>query len=390
MQPLSGVRVVELAALGPVPWCGMLLAGLGAQVVRIERPAPQGLPLPPASRFEFTDRGCHRLALDLKSAAGVAAALRLVRHADALMEGMRPGVAERLGLGPKACHRVNPALVYGRMTGWGQHGPLAQRAGHDINYLALSGALHAIGARDGPPALPLNLVADLGGGGAFLAIGLLAALLQARRSGAGSVLDVAMVDGVANLMAMPYGRLAAGRWRDERGSNLLDGGTPWYDVYETADGRYMAVGAIEPAFYEAFVRGLGLDPAALPDRADRACWPELRRRFAAAFGQAGRDEWQRRFEGVDACVTPVLSMTEAPHHPHHRARGTFVEWGGVLQPAPAPRCTSAHATAEATGLRTADFGGLDSLLRAWGMPADEIDALRGSAAAASADGPGPA
>ncbi|GMV46081.1 MAG: CoA transferase [Pseudomonadota bacterium] len=382
MQPLSGVRVVELAALGPVPWCGMLLAGLGAQVIRIERPSPPGAAR--AAHFEFTDRGCHRVALDLKSAQGLALALRLVERADALMEGMRPGVAERLGLGPRACHAINPKLVYARMTGWGQHGPLAQRAGHDINYLALSGALHAIGARDGPPAVPLNLVADLGGGGAFLAIGLLAALLDARGSGAGSVLDVAMVDGVANLMALPYARLAAGLWRDERGSNLLDGGTPWYGVYETADAGYMAVGAIEPAFYEAFVRGLGLDPAALPDRADRAGWPELRRRFAAAFRQAGRDEWQRRFEDVDACVTPVLSMTQAPQHAHHRARRTFVARDGALEPAPAPRCARPGARVEAALPPVPSRADSRALLRAWGLSAAETEVLLGCAAAGRA------
>lgn len=389
MRPLSGVRIVELAALGPVPWCGMVLAGLGADVIRIERLPPSGTPLPPKGVHEFTDRGCRRLAVDLKSAAGAAVVLRLLARADALMEGMRPGAAERLGLGPAACQEVNPRLVYARMTGWGQEGPLALRAGHDINYLALSGALHAIGPRDGPPAIPLNLVADYGGGGAFLAVGLLAALLQARAGGRGGVLDVAMVDGVANLMAMPHGRLAAGRWRDERGSNLLDGGTPWYGVYETADDRHVAVGAIEPAFYEAFVRGLGLDPATLPDRLDPTRWPELRTRFAAAFRQASRDEWQRRFEQTDACVTPVLSMSEAPRHPHHRARGTFVEDNGVAQPAPAPRFHGFEQAKRPAAMDAMDApstaadhhsGGSRQALHDWGFADREVDEILGSAA----------
>jgi alpha-methylacyl-CoA racemase len=331
------VRVVELASLGPVPWCGMVLAGLGADVVRVERPGAAAARQPELEKFELTDRGIRRVEADLKTEQGRAAVLELVAGAEVLMEGMRPGVAERLSLGPQQALQANPALVYGRMTGWGQDGPLAQRAGHDINYIALTGALHAIGSAGGPPVPPLNLLGDYGGGGAFLAIGLLSALLEARRSGVGTVVDVAMIDGVASLMALQWGRLAAGQWQEERGANLLDGGVPWYGVYETADGRYVAVGALEPAFYEQFLHGLGLDPASLPDRANRDRWPELRAHFAAALRERTRDEWQTRFEGTDACVTPVLTMSEAARHPHLVQRRTLVELGGVVQPAPAPR-----------------------------------------------------
>jgi len=374
VRPLAGVRIVELASLGPVPWCGMLLADMGADVIRVDRLGADAGRKTEHDRFEVTDRGVRKLRADLKSAGGVAAVLDLVGRADALIEGMRPGVAERLGLGPRDCHARNPRLVYGRMTGWGQDGPLAPRAGHDINYIALSGALHAIGPADGPPVPPLNLVGDYGGGGAFLAMGLLAALLDARATGTGRVVDAAMVDGVANLMALQYGRFAAGLWRDARQSNIIDGGTPWYAVYEAADGRHVAVGAIEPAFYEQFVRGLGLDPASLPDRRDRARWPELRERFAAAFRTRTRDDWAAVFEPLDACVSPVLSLAEAPRHPHNAERGTFVEVEGVVQPAPAPRFRPAggDAPAAATPARERTT---EAALADWGFAPADADAL---------------
>jgi alpha-methylacyl-CoA racemase len=339
VKVLAGVRVLELAAIGPVPWCGMLLADMGADVLRIDRP---GAPPDPAPM----KRGRRSLALDLKQPQDAADARALVARADVLIEGMRPGALERLGLGPDVCHALNPKLVIARMTGWGQTGPLADRAGHDINYIALTGALHAIG-RD-TPVPPLNLVGDYGGGGAFLAIGLLAALLHARATGEGRVVDVAMVDGAATLMALPYERLGSGQWADERAANILDGGAPWYDVYRASDGGWMAVGAIEAQFYAAFLAGLELDARSVPDRGARENWPALRALFAACFAQRTRDEWAARFEGSDACVTPVLSMKEAPLHPHNAARQTFTEWNGHPVPAPAPRFGRASAAAPAT------------------------------------------
>lgn len=372
MRPLSGIRIVEIAAMGPVPWCGMVLAGMGAEVIRIDRAEAGTSRARRAPKFEVTDRGRRSIAVDLKSPHGVKAVLTLVSRADAVMEGMRPGVVERLGIGPRECLRANPGIVFGRMTGWGQDGPLALRAGHDINYIALSGALHAIGAKGGPPFPPLNLVGDYGGGGAFLAAGLLAALLKAKTTKQGQVVDVAMIDGVANLMALPFGRFAAGEWRDTRGENLLDGGMPWYAVYETADGRYVAVGAIEEPFYQAFVQGLGIDASSLPDRSDRERWPALRSCFAQAFRTRSRDDWERVFESKDACVTPVLSLSEVPHHPHHRARGTFVEIDGVVQPAAAPRFPDTDGSASAAQPRD---GSLRAVLDRWGCSAAEIETI---------------
>jgi alpha-methylacyl-CoA racemase len=320
--------VLELAAIGPVPWCGMLLADMGADVVRIDHPGTAVEQAP-------TGRGRISVALDLKSAKGLQDARALVAGADVLMEGMRPGAAERLGLGPDACLAIRPALVFARMTGWGQQGPLAPRAGHDINYIALTGALHAIGRER--PVPPLNLVGDYGGGGAFLAIGLLAALLDARATGRGRVVDAAMVDGASSLMALMYERLASSRWLDERGANNLDGGAPWYDVYDTSDGRFVAVGSIEPQFYAQLLEGLGLSASDVPDRAQRENWPAIRELFAERFRSRSRDEWAALFEPTDACVTPVLSMREAPQHAHNRARSTFTSWNGAVIPGAAPR-----------------------------------------------------
>jgi alpha-methylacyl-CoA racemase len=327
---LAGLKVLEFAAIGPVPWCGMLLADLGARVVQVGRPDQRAQ----RDTLGAVNRGRQVVMLDLKSEEGVASALRLVEQADVLIEGLRPGVMERLGLGPDVCRSRNPRLVYGRMTGWGQTGPRAQQAGHDINYIALSGALHAIGPAE-RPVPPLNLVGDFGGGAALLAVGLLSALWKARATGQGSVVDAAMVDGSALLMATIFSRLQMGQWQDRRASNPLDGGVPWYDTYATQDGRFMAVGALEPAFYEALLQGLGL-AGQVPDRADPAHWPALRQRFAEVFATRTREQWTAHFAPLDACVSPVLSMTEALTDPHLQARGSFAPWQGGQVPAAAP------------------------------------------------------
>ncbi|MUN36405.1 CaiB/BaiF CoA transferase family protein [Actinomadura litoris] len=333
--PLSGVRVVELAGIGPAPFAAMLLADLGADVVRIDRVSAVGDAA--TGGTDFTNRGKRSVAVDLKSERGRDVVLRLAERSDVLLEGFRPGVTERLGIGPEDCLDRNPALVYGRMTGWGQEGPLARSAGHDIGYIAITGALHAIGRAGGPPQVPLNLLGDFAGGSMYLVTGVLAALLEARTSGRGQVVDAAIVDGTAHLSTFTHSFLAAGLWEDRRGVNLLDTGAPWYDVYETADGRHMAVGALEPRFYAEFVRGLGLDPEDLPSRDDRAGWPDLRDRFAAAFRTRTRDEWAAIFLPGDGCVAPVLSMEEAKAHPYNASREVFPEIAGHRQPAPAPR-----------------------------------------------------
>ncbi|GAA4213829.1 CaiB/BaiF CoA transferase family protein [Actinocatenispora rupis] len=333
--PLDGIRVVELAGIGPAPFATMLLADLGADVVRVDRPGGRSTPVDAGHRI--LGRGRRSLAVDLKHPDGVAVVLRLVGTADALVEGYRPGVAERLGVGPEPCLAANPRLVYARMTGWGQDGPLAQRAGHDIDYIALAGALSLVGRRGEAPTVPLNLIGDFGGGGMLMAVGVLAALLGARTTGRGQVVDAAMVDGTATLLSMLLGLRAAGMW-GERGGNLLDGGAPFYDAYRCADGGYVAVGALEDPFYRELLAGLGLaDDATLPPRDDPAQWPALRERLAAAFATRTRDEWADRFAGTDACVAPVLDPDEAADHPHLAARGTYRRDGGLLQPAPAPR-----------------------------------------------------
>jgi alpha-methylacyl-CoA racemase len=335
--PLAGIRVVELEGIGPAPMCAMLLADMGATVLRIERPGGSGLGLERPRELDLLLRGRRAIALDLKAAGGRRLALRLVEKADALIEGFRPGVAERLGLGPEACFERNPRLVYGRVTGWGQEGPLAQAAGHDINYIALVGALHAFGRRGGAPTPPLNVVGDFAGGALYLAFGLVCALLEARQSGRGQVVDAAMIDGAASLLTAFHGMLAAGLATHERGSNHLDGGAHFYNAYECADGRWISVAAIEGKFYAELLRRLDLDPAGLPAQMDRTTWPELQARFAALFKTRSRGEWCALLEGTDACFAPVLTTDEAPQHPHHRVRGTYAEIGGVVQPAPAPR-----------------------------------------------------
>ncbi|MTD57542.1 CaiB/BaiF CoA transferase family protein [Amycolatopsis pithecellobii] len=332
--PLAGLRVVELAGLGPCPHAAMVLGDLGADVIRIERPQAGFDPVGPS---DHVLRNRRSVAADLKSDDGRALVLGLIEKADVLLEGFRPGVTERLGLGPQECLAVNPRLVYGRMTGWGQDGPLAQRAGHDINYISLTGALHAIGRAGERPVPPLNLVGDFGGGSMFLVTGVLAALWERARSGQGQVVDAAMVDGASVLSQMTWSFRGSGGWSDERGTNLLDGGAPYYDTYTCADGRYIAVGCLEPQFYAAFLHGLGLDGEDLPAQYDRAGWPALRARFTAVIVGKTRDEWAAIFEGTDACVTPVLTFEEATVHPHLSARDTLVTLDGVTQAAPAPR-----------------------------------------------------
>ncbi|MFB9359922.1 CaiB/BaiF CoA transferase family protein [Actinoplanes nipponensis] len=333
--PLHGLKVVELAGIGPGPFAAMLLADLGADVVRVDRPGP-GSPLTVEPRFDLLNRGKRSIAVDLKTARGRELVLALAGRADAVIEGFRPGVAERLGVGPDAALARNPRLVYGRMTGWGQDGPLAASAGHDITYLAITGALHAVGRAGGPPQVPVNLLGDFAGGSLYLVVGLLAALREAGRTGRGQVVDAAVTDGAAHLTTLLHGLGAAGQWRDERGVNLLDTGAPFYDVYPAADGRHLAVGALEPQFYAEFIRLL--DPGDdLPKQYDRARWPQLRARIAAAFATRTQREWAEVFEGTEACVAPVLSLTEAAGHPHLAGRGTFARVGGVVQPAAAPR-----------------------------------------------------
>lgn len=372
--PLSGVTVLEVTGLGPGPLCGMLLADLGADVIRIDRLDAGRMFTATEVRFDVMARGRRSIALDLKQPDAAEVVLRLVEDADAMFEGMRPGVAERLGIGPDACLARNPRLVYGRMTGWGQDGPWASMAGHDIDYIALTGMLHAIGPANRPPSIPLNLVGDFGGGGLLLAFGIVCGVLEARTSGRGQVIDAAMVDGSSMLGAMIFGLAASGAWRPERGTNLLDGGAPFYDVYETADGEHMAVGAIEPQFYAALLEALGLPPEDAAEQWNVALWQSTRERMAAIFRTRARDAWAEVFAGTDACVAPVLSMWEAPHHPHLVARGTFIDVDGVTQPGPAPRFSRTPGA-----VRTAPVepgSSTDEILGAAGFTTVEIEQLR--------------
>jgi alpha-methylacyl-CoA racemase len=375
--PLRGVRVVEIAGIGPGPHACMILADLGADVIRVERPGGQ---FGSGGRHDLLNRGRPSVALDLKQPAAVAAVLDLVRQADLLVEGMRPGVAERLGFGPDQCHEVNPRLVYGRMTGWGQDGPLAHAAGHDMNYIAVAGALHGLGQDKARPHFPSNLVGDFGGGSTYLVIGLLAALLEARAGGQGQVVDAAIVDGTAHLNAMTASFLAAGSFREERAANLLDGGVPFYDLYETADGRHMSVGALEPQFFATFVTLLGLGGDA-PGQADLDRYDELRGLIAERFRSRTQAEWAEVFDGTDACVAPVLPISEAKDHPHLRSREVYVERDGGLQPAPAPRFSRTAASLTTPPPATA---GADTraALEAWGVA--DVDALLESGAAVQA------
>ena len=377
MGPLQGVKVVEVAGIGPGPFCAMLLADMGAEVVRVDRPPGGGGHRWPA----LLGRGRRSVVVDLKHERGAEVVLALVASADALIEGFRPGVAERLGIGPDACLARNPRLLYGRMTGWGQEGPWRHAAGHDIDYIALAGALHPIGRAGQAPVPPLNLLGDYGGGGLLLAFGIACGLVEARRSGRGQVIDAAVVDGAALLTTAVHELTALGMWSDRRGANLLDGGAPFYDVYETSDGRHVAVGALEPEFYAELLARLGLDAREFPQQMDRERWPELRERLAAVFRTRTRAQWCELFDGSDACVAPVLSPGEAPDHPHNRARGTFMQMGGSPQPSPAPRFSrtpvAPPAPPPAVGQHT------DDVLADWGaFGAEEIAALRAAGAIA--------
>ena len=376
MGPLKGIKVVEMAGLAPGPFAAMMLADMGAEVLRIERPgqvAPADHP-----RLELLNRSRRSIALDLKSADGAATLRRLLLGADAFIEGFRPGVMERLGLGPEPCLAANPKLVYGRMTGWGQDGPLAQAAGHDINYIALVGALHSIGGKGGPPTVPLNLVGDFGGGGMYLAFGVVCALLEARQSGRGQVVDAAMVDGAASLMTYMFAAHATGAWSERRGDNVLDGNAaPWYGVYETADGRYISLASAEPQFYAELLRLTGMVADAPADPADRSLWPAFRERLAALFRGKTQAEWCAVLEGGNVCFAPVLTLSEAIAHPHNRARGTFVEVDGVVQPGPAPRFSrTVPDRPTAPSSPSADDGVNEATLAPWGFAAAEVAALR--------------
>lgn len=379
--PLRGLRFVEMVGIGPGPLAAMILADLGAEVIRIDRPEPSGLGVPRPEAFDFTARGRRSVALDLRRAEGRDCALRLISRADGLIEGFRPGVMERLGLGPEVCLAANPRLIYGRLTGWGQTGPLASTAGHDICYLALTGVLDAIGPRGGAPVPPLNLVADYAGGTLMLVIGVLAALQHRQVSGQGQVVDAAMIDGVTLLTTALAGLQAAGLHKGPRGTNILDGGAPYYTTYRCADGRFMAVGAIEPKFRTLLLQGLGFDADTFPDLDSPASWPEAEALLAARFAEQDRDHWCKVFEGSDACVTPVLSLSEAASHPQNRARQNHVMVGGQSHPAPAPRFSASPAPIPSpAGGRGADG---ERLLADWGMAEDEIAALRRSGALAT-------
>lgn len=372
--PLAGIRIVEIAGIGPGPLCCSLLADLGADVIRIDRTGPTGL------GFEFVGpkadvrrRGRPSVAVDLKHPDGIETVLRLIEKADGLVDTLRPGVMERLGLGPDVCLARNPRLVFGRMTGWGQTGPLAQAAGHDINYISLSGVLHAIGTRE-QPVPPLNVVGDMGGGAMFLAVGLLSAILEARSSGQGQVVDVAMTEGSAYLALACFGLAAVDYWSERREDNIIDGGAPFWRCYETQDGKFVSIGAVERKFYDILIEKLGLDAATLPDQMDRAHWPAMRERFADLFKQKTRDEWCALMEGTDICFAPVLSFREAHAHPHNQARGSFVEVDGIIQPGPAPRFSRTPGSVKhgppVPGAQT------EEALTAWGIPAGDIARLK--------------
>ena len=374
MGPLSNLKIIEFAGIGPCPMAAMMLAEMGATVLRIDRVADSDLGIPLATKYETLKRSRHIIRLDLKRPEAIALTLRLIEQSDALIEGFRPKVMERLGLGPDICLARNPRLVFGRVTGWGQDGPLAHAAGHDLNYIALTGALHAIGRAGGPPTPPLNLVGDFGGGALYLVVGVLAAIIEAKRSGQGQVVDAAMVDGASSLMTSIYGGKASGRLSGPRGTNITDSGAYFYEVYECADGRYVSVAAIEAKFHAELLRLLEIDPETMPPQMDRDRWPEAKARLAARFRTRTRDEWCSLLEGTDACFAPVLSMDEAPQHPHNRARAAFVTLAGVEQPAPAPRFSR---TASATPTSPELGGAVDmrAVLAEWGLAMDDVAAV---------------
>ena len=383
MGPLQGLKIVELAGIGPCPMCAMLLAELGADVVRVDRTTDAGLGIDMVPEHDLLNRSRPSIAVDLKHPGGVETVMRLVDDADALIEGFRPGVTERLGLGPEDCAARNPRLVYGRVTGWGQDGPLARAAGHDLNYIALTGALDAIGRRGGPPTPPLNLLGDFGGGALYLALGVVAALFEARRSGRGQTVDAAMIDGAASLMTAAFGLRAAGVSDGPRGENVLDSGAHFYEVYETSDERHVSIAPIEPKFYAELLDRIGLDPAEVPQSLDRSDWQESKARLAALFRTRTREEWCEILEGTDACFAPVLCMDEAHRHPHNAERGTFVERDGIVQPNAAPRFDRTPS-----GIRCsppAPGSGTRAELADWGFTRAEIDDLAASGAIAPDD-----
>jgi alpha-methylacyl-CoA racemase len=389
MGPLAGIKIVELAGIGPAPFCAMLLAEMGAEVIRVDRAANVGHddsrvggPAGEEYRFNLLARGRRNIAVDLKNKDGQDAVLRLIDQADALIEGFRPGVMERLGLGPDICLKRNPRLVYGRMTGWGQDGPIAHIAGHDINYIALSGVLATIGETGGPPVPPLNLVGDFGGGALYLAMGVLAGILSAKATGEGQVVDCSMVEGSASLMTMMYAALASGAWVEQRGHNRTDGGAHFYHTYETKDGEHVAVGSIEPQFYQLLLTHTGLEGADLPVQMDRSTWPDMKKKFAAIFKQKTRDEWVSMMQDTDICFAPVLSMSEAMQHPHNRHRESFVEVDGIAQPAPTPRFLGTPTRVPRPPAKIGE--NTDDVLRDWGFAPAEIAALHRSGAVKSA------
>jgi alpha-methylacyl-CoA racemase len=374
MGVLSGYRVIELAGIGPAPMCAMLLSDMGADVVRIDRLADAGLGIQVQTKYSLLNRGRRSIALDLKRPEATEIVLQMTEKADALIEGFRPGVMERLGLGPDVCLARNPRLIYGRMTGWGQEGPLAQAAGHDINYIALAGALHCIGRNGEGPVPPLNLVGDFGGGALYLALGIVAGMLEAQKSGKGQVVDVAMVDGVASLMTAIFGMHGAGVWTNERGANVLDTGAHYYDAYETKDGRYISIGSIEAKFYQELLERSGLKNEELPRQNDRSAWPAMKQRLKSLFLTKTCDEWCKIMEGTDICFAPVLNMDEAPEHPHNRLRQTFVTRDGVTQPAPAPRFSRTPSAIQRPPAVAGEH--TEEALRDWGFGPAEIERLR--------------
>jgi alpha-methylacyl-CoA racemase len=374
MGVLDGVRIVEMAGIGPAPFCAMLLADMGADVLRIDRLAASDLGVDTPTHLDLLNRSKRSVAVDLKSEQGLVTVKQLIGRADVLIEGFRPGVMEKLGLGPNSCLQINPRLVFGRMTGWGQTGPLSQTAGHDINYIAITGVLDAIGRRDQPPSIPLNLVGDFAGGSLYLAMGVLAAVIQARSSGHGQVVDAAIVDGVTNLLTMQRAFDQMKVWPPQRGRGFLSGGAPFYDVYETQDGRFIAIGSVEPKFYRELLTRLGLGDEALPGQNDQRGWDTLRERFAAVFKTRTRAQWCAVFEGSDACFAPVLDMDEAVTHPHNVARELFVEVQGVLNPQPAPRFSRTPSAISGPPAKTG--ADADEALADWGFTAAQVAALR--------------
>ncbi len=375
MGVLSGYRIVEFAGIGPAPMAAMLLSDMGAEVLRIDRIEESHLGILTEHRYDLLCRGRRSAAIDLKHREGREAALKLIARSHALIEGFRPGVMERLDLGPEVCLARNPRLVYGRVTGWGQDGPLARAAGHDIDYIALTGALHGIGDGEGPPVPPLNLVGDFGGGGVYLALGLVAGMLAAGTSGKGQVIDAAMVDGAASQMTFVYGLRAAGQWTDRRAANTLDGGAPNYRAYQTKDGKHIAIGPVEPKFWAELLRRIGAEEEDLHRLEDRSRWPRMSKRLAEIFRTRTREEWRRRLEGSDVCFAPVLDMGEAPEHPHNRERQTFVEVEGVVQPAPAPRFSRTPSRIQRPPAKPGEH--TRDALKDWGFSETELDRLRG-------------